>query len=723
MTATRGMVMVLVTAAVLGLTAGTAGATTVGSQFDPADYGSLADLTPTTSVDFFTGDGTNAPTVIIDAGTPIVGTTATSESGNVEMALFAFDTVDIGSGVTVNVTGNRGLVIASKGNLTFSSTLSLNGGATGYGTTTGGAGGPGAEGGTPGASFNSGAAGASQDDRGDGGDAAPGALDGIGYGGGDVCDTWSSSSPKIQVKGVGASYGGLGGTPPETDPGETTGTTATYGDEEMTDLYGGSGGSSSNKQESGRAGGGGGGAIELTAAGTLTLDGTLEAKGGKTRQSGKDYGGGGGSGGGILLTAPEIVFTGVVDVSGGPTEHRDDHPRSGGAGGGGRVAFYTDNLVTPTGEVLDVLLPLEAWPLQGGGEVIFAGGTSEGNYPGSEGSFHLGPYNLAPVIIPEPLSAFAVLLGAGALGGYLRRRRRGRMPAAGMLLVAAAAVALMAGTAGATLLTDFEAGSASYDNADPQTTGLFRDTRNGDSLNLTSNGAGNDYVASPGDESGQVTMVYDTTPATGGQDMFLIPAGATGILSVDTDMGQRQQNRSSMWIGLLDPGAGSTFKGVLAYYTARNGSAGGGIMPVENAQGDNDDALVSAGLADDGDVVGVWVRTVLEFANNATNTGAEVTASIFDLDDTAEGVAGDLLLEVTTDITYGTGAGEFDLDPANTGLGIVLSGQASNSARHVSFDYVQFDVEAPAVIPEPLSAFAVLLGAGAVGGYLRRRSV
>jgi hypothetical protein len=680
MNATRGMV--LVTAAAVALMAGTAGATTVGSQFDPADYTSLGSLTPTTSVDFFTGDGVSAPTVTIDGGGAIAGTTATSQSGNVELAIFTFDAVNVGSGVTVGVTGNRGLVIASQGNLTFSSTLSLNGGATGYGTTTGGAGGPGGEGGVPATSYDSGAAAASQDDRGDGGDATPGALDGIGYGGGDVCDTWSSSNPKIQVKGVGASYGGLGGTPPETDPGETTGTTATYGDEEMTDLYGGSGGSSSNKQRSGRAGSGGGGALELTAAGTLTVDGTLEAKGGKTRQRGKNFGGGGGSGGGILLTAPEIVFSGLVDVSGGPTEHRDDDPRSGGAGGGGRVAFYTDSLIGISGEPLDALSPLDTWPLNGGGEVIIAGGTSEGDYPGSEGTYFVGEYNLGEptVVIPEPASALAVMLGAGAVGGYLRRRRRGSMPAAGMLLVAAAAVALMAGTA--------PAASWNFDDTDQDTlaelTGAGWTLVDGNEGESTDDGVWTVADAtSKGDNSLNQTNADMVNPSDKGIGGYALEPGSYGPLALDAQFyitdDDNNDSADIVWAWQDNDN----------YYYAQFRPRQDGRLDLHSMIGGTRGNL-----------------------GTVTDAGVE-SQTWHDLVLTHDPVTGML--------TIGLDGSEIYNGVADAGLtfsgGRVGFGSYNDAA---SFDNITA-AEPAAVIPEPVSALAVLLGAGALGGYLRRR--
>jgi len=84
-----------------------------------------------------------------------------SQSGKVELGLFAFNSLSIKSGVTVKVQGNRGLVLASRGPLSFAGTISLNGiegtsGSTsGQPTGVGGLGGSGAEGGVRKTSWSS----------------------------------------------------------------------------------------------------------------------------------------------------------------------------------------------------------------------------------------------------------------------------------------------------------------------------------------------------------------------------------------------------------------------------------------------------------------------------------------------------------------------------------------------------------------------------------------
>jgi hypothetical protein len=117
-----------------------------------------------------------------------------------------------------------------------------------------------------------------------------------------------------------------------------------YGSYTLNDLLGGSGAGGGVSS----AGGGGGGAIQMSAAGTITIGtaGLLSARGGDVdfRAMPRTDGGGGGSGGAILLAARTIELLGTtnVTVSGGSALH-DTEPLDSGGGGGGRVAFYADD--------------------------------------------------------------------------------------------------------------------------------------------------------------------------------------------------------------------------------------------------------------------------------------------------------------------------------------------------------------------------------------------
>ncbi len=108
--------------------------------------------------------------------------------------------------------------------------------------------------------------------------------------------------------GYGGSYGSVG-----------NGGTNTYGNDGVFPLIGGSGGGGT-QQATGRGGAGGGGIMIASAAGTITVNGMLQANGG----NGKDLSGypayhrcGGGGGGGIRLVCETIAGGGFVQVLGG----------------------------------------------------------------------------------------------------------------------------------------------------------------------------------------------------------------------------------------------------------------------------------------------------------------------------------------------------------------------------------------------------------------------
>jgi hypothetical protein len=251
----------------------------------------------------------------------------TNSNEGVAMALFCFSSINIPSGATISVTGDRGLVLASRDTFDFGATLSVAGTAgTGYGGTKG-YGGPGAEGGVHGISFSSLPPGGTAGDGGQGGNW------GDGFGGGGPGEFLSYKS------GSGGGYGGAGGLGARC----VNAVGSVYGDESLGILYGGSGGGGSHRLAD-IPGGGGGGTVEFIALGTLTLSGSVHASGGAgSMDSNPERGAGGGSGGGILLAAPSINLSGMavgaIDAKGGAG---GDY--GGGGGGGGRVAIYAQTI-------------------------------------------------------------------------------------------------------------------------------------------------------------------------------------------------------------------------------------------------------------------------------------------------------------------------------------------------------------------------------------------
>ena len=116
----------------------------------------------------------------------------------------------------------------------------------------------------------------------------------------------------------------------------------------LTDLLGGSGGGGGDHL----GGGAGGGAIELIAHGTgilnLSAGSKIAVNGGDTRPD-NTRGGGGGSGGSIRLAGGSITNNGTLEAKGGGLHPgRPTGPRVGEAdmgGAGGRIAFESNGTV------------------------------------------------------------------------------------------------------------------------------------------------------------------------------------------------------------------------------------------------------------------------------------------------------------------------------------------------------------------------------------------
>ena len=235
----RGLSM----AAALAATALTASAA-LGSidgtvLFNPYLFGSLGTLDVSSgTLNINTGTSTTAPTLSFGSAsyTGYInnqnGMAEGAANGIPYVGVFDFSSINIGSGVTVNITGTNALALLSQSSANIAATLSVDASnATGD---TGGAGGPG------------------------------------GFAGGN-----GGSNP---ANGQGPGGGGSNGSPG-----------ATYGNLD-TALYGGSGGGGA-----GGGGNGGGGALDITAVGSLTVA-DINAIGGGGGDAMESGGGGSGGG-------------------------------------------------------------------------------------------------------------------------------------------------------------------------------------------------------------------------------------------------------------------------------------------------------------------------------------------------------------------------------------------------------------------------------------------
>ena len=368
--------------AALTLLVGSAHAVTYNSVFDPTDFTALDSGTGLTmgagdSITFNTDTLQITGTIggsVVSFGN---GVAASSSGGGVELSVFTFNSIDIGTGASVSVAGNRGLVLASQADFTLSASIAGLAGSSGSTNGVAGLGGSGAEGGVAQTSYASNPPGST---RGNGGNGAisvdfsgSGATAGVGYGGGGV--PLGTGIEGTERGGGGGAYGGIGGDAPNN--GGAGG--VEYGDATLTELYGGSGGGGSQRQsmlDLTTGGGGGGGALELVASNRLIVGADLSLYGGNggSGTNVSTTGGGGGSGGGVILAADWVTLNGVVDVSGGDGGAVQQNSRTGGGGSGGRVAVYADALTAGSSD------PLASVDLSGGAAFGDAMAGADGTY-------------------------------------------------------------------------------------------------------------------------------------------------------------------------------------------------------------------------------------------------------------------------------------------------------------------------------------------------------
>jgi hypothetical protein len=257
----------------------------------------------------FSGGSTGAD----GAFNPTTNTTVTLPANGV----FNFTTVMIPSGVTVRFARNAAntpVTLLATGNVIVAGTIDVGGGSGG-----------GASGGTF-LGSNAGIGGAGGFDGGSGSNAIASSVGGTGLG------------PGGGGAGTGAGFATSGGViTPTGSPG------APYGNAELLPLIGGSGGGggSASLGSTSAGGGGGGGAILIASSGTITLTGTISARGGNG--GGGNNPGGGGSGGAIRLIATTITgANGALDVRGGSGNSGIGIGSGGGSMGRLRVEAYTN---------------------------------------------------------------------------------------------------------------------------------------------------------------------------------------------------------------------------------------------------------------------------------------------------------------------------------------------------------------------------------------------
>ena len=255
-----------------------------------------------------------------------------------DSGVFNFTTVTIPSGVTITFarnSTNKPVTILASGDVVIAGTINIDG-KPGNSNGSGGNGGPGGfNGGAGGYGFDQSFSGIPGDGPGGGGGGIGGAsINPPGYGGGGGYSTVG-----------GSGFGGSGGT----NSGQGG---ARYGAVTALPLIGGSGGGggAAAANNRGGAGGGGGGAILIASSTTITLTGSILARGGDGINTCSAGTGGGGAGGAVRLIANTVKGGGSIPVNGGPGTGCFSG-QSSGAGGQGFVrveAFDYSALTTNT---------------------------------------------------------------------------------------------------------------------------------------------------------------------------------------------------------------------------------------------------------------------------------------------------------------------------------------------------------------------------------------
>lgn len=242
----------------------------------------------------------------LDAGSGIAFHVQSQGTDAPALGVFSFASLEVADGGVMRGTGSNALALLVDGNVQVNGWISVA--ASGI---TGGAGGH--AGGAAGANGHGNCAGQ------------------VGQG------TWPGTGNEVGCTSGsgGAGYGGVGGPggacvcpDPDAVAGGLGGP-ATCGTDELVPLLGGSGGAGGTLPGAGPSvagvGGGGGGALQISAAGSLTVGSTgrIDANGaggaGTLGGTGAAGGAGGGSGGALLLEAPvvTVAVNGVLAANGG----------------------------------------------------------------------------------------------------------------------------------------------------------------------------------------------------------------------------------------------------------------------------------------------------------------------------------------------------------------------------------------------------------------------
>ena len=293
----------------------------------PSNSVSTALLTGTTAIvisaftNFDTDTGAITGGLVRGSGSGVIAGVAYGQttSASHSIGVFAFQSLTIASGATIHFNGNRAVAFLVGGETIIAGIVDISGGCYGKQISCAG------PGGGVGAIYT----------------ATPG---GCGPGSPGLSDV----STGADTGGGGGAFGGDGGSGGT----ETASNTPFLGGDggascapfDLVPLIGGGGGAGGGPGSgTPTPGGGGGGALQISALGSLTISGTINAGGGggdtgPTNATNGGAPGGGGAGGAILLESPSVTLAsgGVIAANGGGGGGAAQTVDAGGVGQSGQ---------------------------------------------------------------------------------------------------------------------------------------------------------------------------------------------------------------------------------------------------------------------------------------------------------------------------------------------------------------------------------------------------
>jgi hypothetical protein len=250
---------------------------------------------------------TTAGTLTIGGAGQTIASVMLAQAGAPELFIVFTDQLTVGSGFTLQITGNRAAVLVASGNVTIDGTIMAGAAA---------------------------------------GQSGPGADNATACGSGLGTDGTAQVASNAATAGSGGSGGGFGsagglGINVSTAPDLPAAGGVVNGNTQLSPLRGGCRGGDGGLGTGGPAGGSGG-AVQIVAGGVLTVAGsgvvTSPGGGGSSVTGQFSGGGGGGSGGAVFLEANSVTVTGAVTANGGGGSEGTRGGTGAGVGVDGHIA-------------------------------------------------------------------------------------------------------------------------------------------------------------------------------------------------------------------------------------------------------------------------------------------------------------------------------------------------------------------------------------------------